>query len=69
MLVQAGWLSVAEVSALSLEEFVDDAEAIKAVRLFPNVMQEFGGLGVSAGSTHTRSYPCRIELLATQDCC
>merc|ERR1719424_1657354 len=34
--------------SVGVEEFADDAEAIRAIRLFPGVMQSFGGLGPSA---------------------
>ena len=34
--------------SVGVEEFESDAEAIKAVRLFPDVMMSFGGLGSDA---------------------
>ena len=39
----AGGMAVGGGS-VGVAEFTDDAEAIKAVRLFPNVMMSFGGL-------------------------
>jgi hypothetical protein len=34
--------------SVGVEEFADDAEAIKAIRLFPGVMRSYGGLGADA---------------------
>ena len=34
--------------SVGVEDFADDAEAIKAIRLFPDVMRSFGGLGKEA---------------------
>ena len=38
----AGGMAVGSGS-VGVEEFVDDAEAIRAIRLFPSVMKSFGG--------------------------
>ena len=43
----AGGMAVGSGS-VGVEEFADDSEAIKAIRLFPSVMQSFGGLGPDA---------------------
>ena len=43
----AGGMAVGGGS-VGVEDFADDAEAIKAIRLFPDVMQSFGGLGKDA---------------------
>lgn len=43
----AGGMAVGGGS-VGVEAFVDDMEAIKAVRMFPDVMQSFGGLGLGA---------------------
>ena len=43
----AGGMAVGSGS-VGVEEFADDSEAIKAIRLFPSVMQSFGGLGPGA---------------------
>ena len=34
--------------SVGVEEFADDGEAIKAIRLFPGVMRSFAGLGPDA---------------------
>ena len=39
----AGGMAVGGGS-VGVEEFSDDAEAIRAIRLFPDVMRSFGGL-------------------------
>lgn len=43
----AGGMAVGGGS-VGVEEFADDAEAIRAIRLFPGVMRSFGGLGADA---------------------
>ena len=43
----AGGMAVGGGS-VGVEAFKDDAEAIKAIRLFPDVMMSFGGLGPDA---------------------
>ena len=34
--------------SVGVEDFANDAEAVKAIRLFPGVMRSFGGLGQDA---------------------
>ena len=45
--VGAGGMAIGGGS-VGVEAFVDDKEAIKAIRLFPGVMRSFGGLGENA---------------------
>ena len=44
----AGAGGMATGGSVGVEAFVDDAEAIRAVRMFPGVMRSFGGLGADA---------------------
>merc|ERR1719502_1147905 len=41
--------------SVGVEEFADDAEAIKAVRLFPGVMRSFGGLEPDASDEQIKA--------------
>ena len=43
----AGGMAIG-AGSVGVEEFADDAEAISAIRMFPDVMRSFGGLGPGA---------------------
>ena len=51
----AGAGGMATGGSVGVEEFADDAEAIKAIRLFPDVMRSFGGLEPDASDAQIKA--------------
>lgn len=51
----AGAGGMATGGSVGVEAFADDAEAIRAIRMFPNVMRSYGGLSPSASDEEVKA--------------